>query len=759
MGVSNLEARIKRLENTSSNEFGNPTSSILYPIRKLMLTEEESHDEGGVVFSVLVATWDKPAGLIFPETIRLIHNGTTVSLAGTATSYRMPGYLIGDTVTVNVTAMYLQGASSTVTAVKTITGDATPPSVPTNLTVTGGFRTLTLRWENPTTEDFSHVEVWESVIGPDMSTSERIAQAYGTEFVRSNCGVLEIRWYWIRALDVNGNFSDFTSVASGTTTAIAMEDVPDGTIEKSKLGATLASDIDLMSQRIDDSGNAVVLALINDYENKITQRNLIGKVSGDSIAAIEEVSTVVAGKARVYQQASAPTVGINYGDLWIDNNGLIHRWNGVLWADCKDKELADLMNVAVAQQWLKVQASTGGRNVIAGIGVMADASTGSEIAMLTDRFYLLTDVDGELQQPFIVNGVTGEVGINADLIVDGSIVGEKIFAGAKIQLGDGGEFITGANSIVQMASGVILLDSVNGVIQVKDPANITTGDYVKIDTGDVTTYKYINGSYAPMKSLRKMATGVATNNVTTTLPGAWPSIPEIIVSPKQLQSFVGGTYANSNQSMELAATNISRNGTTGVVTFVPQARLVISAGSGTVTPPASGSGVIATGAIGTSGTFYSGTASPAIGVTTLTISASCYGQAGEEWVVSGAGTYTYYANMTNVSYALYVEINGSSYLIKTGKFNRAVNDVSTEPSSALYAAGTASQTFTINGAVSTIRAYAVFTKADAFVSMDTSAALYGKVNKCWIKINSISYSLVGSEQLATGTLNYMAIAE
>ena len=56
MGVSNLEARIKRLENTSSNEFGNPTSSILYPVRKLMLTEEVSHDEGGVVFSVLVAT-------------------------------------------------------------------------------------------------------------------------------------------------------------------------------------------------------------------------------------------------------------------------------------------------------------------------------------------------------------------------------------------------------------------------------------------------------------------------------------------------------------------------------------------------------------------------------------------------------------------------------------------------------------------------------------------------------------------------------
>ena len=196
-----------------------------------MLAEEEAMMRTGSV-SRPCPSWGQTSRTHLPETIRLIHNGTTVSLAGTATSYRMPGYLIGDTVTVNVTAMYLQGASSTVTAVKTITGDATPPSVPTNLTVTGGFRTLTLRWENPTAEDFSHVEIWESVIGPDVATSERIAQAYGTEFVRSNCGVLETRWFWIRALDVNGNFSDFTSVASGTTTAIAMEDVPENTISE-----------------------------------------------------------------------------------------------------------------------------------------------------------------------------------------------------------------------------------------------------------------------------------------------------------------------------------------------------------------------------------------------------------------------------------------------------------------------------------------------------------------------------------------------
>ena len=114
------------------------------------------------------------------------------------------------------------------------------------------------------------------------------------------------------------------------------------------------------------------------------------------------------------------------------------------------------MNIAVAQQWLKVQASTGGRKVIAGIGVMADASTGSEIAMLADRFYILSNVNGTLQKPFVVDSVTGKVVIDANLIVDGSITGEKIYAGSKIQLADGGQLIIGDGGVIQIGTSIII---------------------------------------------------------------------------------------------------------------------------------------------------------------------------------------------------------------------------------------------------------------------------------------------------------------
>ena len=430
MGISNLEARIKKLENTSQSEFGTPANTIFFPVRKLMLSEEKSHNEDGVAFPVLVATWDKPAGVLLPDSIRLIHNDTTVSLAGTATSYRMAGYAVGNAVTVNVTAIYAQGASSTVVAVKTITGDTTPPSVPTNLTVAGGFRTLTLRWENPTAEDFSHVEIWESITDNNIATAERIAQAYGTEFVRSNCGVLETRWYWIRALDTHGNYSDFTSAASGTTTAIAMEDVPENTISESML-------VDALAQKIDDSD-----------------------------AAIQLVEDVRMGEVNVFRQASAPTEGMITGDLWIDNTEVVYRYEGGEWASKEGTPVYDLLKTAIAQYVVKTQTATGdGRLKVAGFGLYNDSTTGSEFAILADKFYVYAQKeDGSSYtnvQVFTVDSTTTPptVGINGNLIVDGSIVGEKIYAGAKIQLGVGGELIIGTGGLMQIGNTVYMDDT------------------------------------------------------------------------------------------------------------------------------------------------------------------------------------------------------------------------------------------------------------------------------------------------------------
>ena len=759
MGVSNLESRIVKLENINKTEVGTPTNAIFFPVRKLMLSEEKSHDEDGVVFPVLVATWDRPAGVLLPDSIRLIHNGTTVSLAGTATSYRMPGYLIGDTVTVNVTAMYLQGASSTVTAVKTITGDATPPSVPTNLTVTGGFRTLTLRWENPTTEDFSHVEIWESVIGPDVATSERIAQAYGTEFVRSNCAVLETRWYWIRALDANGNFSDFTSVASGTTTAIAMEDVPENTISESML-------VDALAQKIDDTD-----------------------------AAIQIVEDVRMGEVNVFRQASAPTTGMITGDLWIDNTEVVHRYEGGEWVSKEGTPVYDLLKTAIAQYVVKTQTVTGdGQLKVAGFGLYNDSTTGSEFAILADKFYVYAQKeDGSSysnMQVFTVDATTTPptVGINGNLIVDGSITGDKINAAAKIQLGDGGEFITGENSIIQMSSGVIVLDSDTGVIQVRDPANVSTGDFVRIEAGDITTYKYLDGAHYPLKSLRKVDTGTGiTNNSTVTLNGRFPSRPEIFVTPCVLRSFEPA-YSAQPQTLSLQATNVSYNASTGVCSFKPLAQLIVSAGSGTSASTASTS--VSTGTATYRGYPYLDYTFPVTDVSlaavslpanvgTINVPAKIYAQAevliGR--IISGGGDsgstrYRYILSPELINYTIYAKIGGIDYVVGSGQIPRPATliNLGTEPTSYYI---TKNANITLNNAspvqmviwarltpvpdtLASLQQFAIWGETTSNPSPSISL---GNYNKAWLAYTPGYYTLPAATVLASGTLNYIAISE
>ena len=785
MGASNLEARIKRLENANANEFGTPTDSILFPVRKLMLAEERSHDESGTSFSVLVATWDKPAGVLLPDSIRLVHNDTIVSLQGNSTSYRMNGYEVGTNVVVKVTAIYSSGNASTIIAEKTITGDVEPPSIPTNLVVTGGFRTLTLKWENPTAEDFSHVEIWESVTDGNLATSERIAQAYGTEFVRSNCGVLETRWYWIRALDVHGNFSDFTGAASGTTTAIAMEDIPENTITKSML-------IDTLSTQINDATSGVItltettgahttaIGTLNEIvgghtseistitqtvDGHTTQINTINQTTaaqGESIAqtqaAIQIVEDVRTGEVNVFRQASAPTEGMVIGDIWVDNSESVYRYEGGTWVSKAGSTVYDLLKTAIAQYVVKVQTAVDGKLKLAGFGLYNDATTGSEFAILADRFYVYTEnANGYSNiQVFTVDSTTNPptVGINGNLIVDGSITGEKINAAAKIQLGDGGQLITGEDSIIQMASGVFALDSTTGIMIIHDPNDLTTGDFIKIEVGDITSYKYLDGAYRSMKSLRKMEVGSGTNGSTITLPGNWPSKPKIQVSPNALQSY-NKNYPSQNQELVTYADEVTYNNTTGVVTFIPRAYLQIAASSNLVYLP------VAVKDVGFSyrhdpqqaipGTFITSTYSTVpSGATNIIIKAKIYAQ-NMIAAVSGSSNYVTFRaiKMTITAY-----VGGSSYVVGSVTFPPMNYNISSEPINYYVEV-----TKTISSGSGNVYLSAYVESPSGYTEKNFSTGSWLECSKGWLRFDSIQWSLSSATQLATGTLNYIAIAE
>ena len=294
------------------------------------------------------------------------------------------------------------------------------------------------------------------------------------------------------------------------------------------------------------------------------------------------------------------------------------------------------------------------------------------------------------------------------------------------------------------------MDSENGVLQIRDPNNLTTGNYIRVETGDITTYQYIAGAYRAMKSLRKMEVGVGNNGATVTLPGYWPSQPKIQVSPNALQCY-NASYPNQSQQLRCYADAITYNN--GVVTFVPRAYLEIAAGGNNIALPVPSVNV---GLWGQDRFTLPGTFSTAVytsipsGARNVVVTAKIYGQYCIG-ITSGANNYVTYRT---IKITVTANIGGVSYTIGTSTFAPAVNDISSEPTS-LYR----TMSVTIPSASGTAYISAYVEIPSGYVDRNFGSGNPLNCSKCWLRFDSLQWSLSGSTQLATGTLNYVAIAE
>jgi len=124
-----------------------------------------------------------------------------------------------------VTASGVTGAYSTVQF--TGGGDVTAPALPTAITASGGFRYITVSWTNPADADLNFVEVWENTSNTS-SGATKVGTSGGNEFIRSNLGIQETKYYFLKSVDYSGNASAFTSGVSATTTFIDDNDFANG---------------------------------------------------------------------------------------------------------------------------------------------------------------------------------------------------------------------------------------------------------------------------------------------------------------------------------------------------------------------------------------------------------------------------------------------------------------------------------------------------------------------------------------------------
>ena len=161
-------------------------------------------------------------------------------------------------------------------------------------------------------------------------------------------------------------------------------------------------------------------------------------------------------------------------------------------------------------QWtLKLNAN----NRIAGVGMMLDAAGQSEFIVLADKFQVVDPADEDEPKTVFtvgnINGVSG-VGINGDLIIDGSIVARNIGANEVIansaNIKDG--LITNAHIANAAIEGAKIKDAAidNAKIASLDASKITSG-YLSADRLEAGT---ITGTKLSVNSLSAISADLGT---------------------------------------------------------------------------------------------------------------------------------------------------------------------------------------------------------------------------------------------------------
>ena len=782
-------------------------------VADLTITEQLETLQDGSYNLIAKITWTPPESYQtlelwyrYSSEVAWVAGGT---LPKGSTEYYLPCTgNIGDTLYVRVyTVSRLGVRSAGQTTSRILRGDTVPPAAPTNLQGEGGFRLAHLTWTDPPDGDLDHIDIYRSITADIAEDYEKIgtSQRFSQEYVDSNLYVLQTAWYKLKAVDVAKNESEFSMVISVTSEALPSTEIPEASIDESKLMPSLSQKI----ESIDESYAAIpailnALSLDQTMENNATaervlntkvedglmaeaterlkltarldetsaavQEETIARAEGDDVLA-QRITTMGAQNdqniAAIQQKLNADaqngvaiTLNALSQDKALESQAIAERTLTVK----HNEEVAERLLLAIkqgetqaaleavnqivtgpggltAQNYIKTDVNGN----VAGYGLYNDGKI-SEFGILADRFFI-AKTDGTLTPVFEIDSATGLVQLIGSLIASGSLTGRELNAAAKIQLGPGGQFVMGDGSIFQMGSGAIIIDSETGVLQIRDPNNLTTGNYVRVDTGDITTYQYIGGAYRAMKSLRKMEVGVGENGTTVTLPGYWPSQPKIQVSPNALQCY-DASYPNQSQQLRCYAENINYNN--GVVTFMPKALLEIKTGTKLVNLPVA---PVEGHPVNDGKTLQTEAFALPAGVSNIIVTAKVYAQD----IYSTSGWVIY---MRDCSVTVNAVVGGVSYNVGTITIPAAihsriqdeepVNYYKTISKSIPVSVGSGGAQIYLTGTAKGT-GNAIPRGGEGIIIVDGEAF--------WLRFDSLQYDVAASSKLAEGTLNYVAIAE
>ena len=489
----------------------------------------------------------------------------------------------------------------------------------------------------------------------------------------------------------------------------------------SNLSTSTASSIQTLTTKTNNNAAAIqtnadaISDLNNNKASASSVSTLTTKVNNNT-AAIQTNATAISN----LDQNKASASSVNTLTTKVNNNTSAIQTNATA--------ISTLDGECEAQYTLRTDVN--GR--ISGFGLW-NSGTASEFTIRADKFYICPSSAGSGTQVFAIDSTTGNVLINGSLFVNSA---NK--AGTGWIVGD----MISANSIISLASGAIVINGTEGYIQIKDPSNMNSGTYTLITDGFVN--QYVNGALA--RSLTGVEVGQCTNGSWTTLTGTYTQQPQIIVSPKSLRSYNAATSSN-NQSLNCSVKYIESLGN-NKWRFQPAATLNSSASQDNVSVPAKArygsylNPAIPYNTTNKTYTITTNSVQSGANCTKITMTATM-----KAYIATGTWDTALHEDdyLATIKFRIKYKLTSASSW-SYSSYSTAKSSVDRDTS----------YTTTISQTVSSGN-YDI--AAEYLITWGTSKVTKTRDNTCEssIEVNSIEIARSSTSNLATGTLNYIAI--
>ena len=225
---------------TSAEEIAYPAPNLpdpfsVVPPTGLQANAETSVALDGTIVTSMVVSWTASTDSFVDQydVQWSTDNSTFQSVVTDDTLYRISPVEAGATYYTRVRSINSLGVKSGfVYANQGSVGDTTAPALPTPISATAGYKSISLEWTNPSDKDFSNVEVYRATSsGGSFSEVATVGGGFGAnaEFLNGGLADATTYYYKFRSVDYSGNKTVdgngnplYTAEVSATTNAAAI---------------------------------------------------------------------------------------------------------------------------------------------------------------------------------------------------------------------------------------------------------------------------------------------------------------------------------------------------------------------------------------------------------------------------------------------------------------------------------------------------------------------------------------------------------